>query len=162
VKRKKDGAGGGKAKAKRGSDELPPLPPFPSTPTFDRFVDFARRILAVPKAAIDEQEAAYKKGKPHRKPSAKVRLLLLLMVLTACTSLSPGAEKIKVTRNAKDVAGCKAVGEVSGLTANQALPGAKKKMMNAALALGADTVFVTSTVGSYDGVAYLCGSSGSR
>ena len=54
------------------------------------------------------------------------------------------------------------MGEVSGLTANQALPGAKKKMMNAALALGADVVFVTSTMGSYDGVAYLCGSSGSH
>jgi hypothetical protein len=91
-----------------------------------------------------------------------VVLALTMLTATACTSLSPGAEKIKVTRNPKDVAGCKAVGEVSGLTANQALPGAKKKMMNAALALGADVVFVTSTVGSYDGVAYLCGSSDSR
>ena len=87
---------------------------------------------------------------------------LTMLPATACTSLSPGAEKIKVTRDSKDVAGCKAVGEVSGLTTNQALPGAKKKMMNAALALGADVVFVTSTVGSYDGVAYLCGSSGSH
>ncbi|HVT57179.1 MAG TPA: hypothetical protein VHR45_02160 [Thermoanaerobaculia bacterium] len=65
MKRKKDGAAGGKAR--RGSDELPPLPPLPSTPTFDRFVDFARRIISVSKAEIDEQEAAYQKGKPHRK-----------------------------------------------------------------------------------------------
>jgi hypothetical protein len=57
VKRKKDGAAGGKAR--RGSDELPPLPPLPSTPTFDRFVDFARRIISVPKSDIEEQERLY-------------------------------------------------------------------------------------------------------
>jgi hypothetical protein len=92
----------------------------------------------------------------------KVSIVLFLMTLTSCTSLSPGAEKVKFTRDPKDVAGCKAVGQVSGLTGTQALPGAKQKMMNAALAIGADVVFVTSTVGSYDGVAYRCGSHDSR
>jgi hypothetical protein len=85
-----------------------------------------------------------------------VVLALTLLSVAACSSLSPGAEKVRVTRDPKDVAGCKAVGQVSGLTGTQALPGAEKKMMNAALALGADVVFVTSTIGSYDGVAYRC------
>jgi len=67
VKRAKDGGGGGKAKAQRGSDELPPLPPLPSTPTFDRFVDFARKIVNVPKSEIDEQERLYQERRRKRK-----------------------------------------------------------------------------------------------
>lgn len=67
MKHKKDGAGGGKAKARRGSDELPPLPPLPSTPTFDRFVDFARRIISVPKAEIEEQERLYQEQRERHK-----------------------------------------------------------------------------------------------
>jgi hypothetical protein len=59
------GAAGGKAR--RGSDELPPLPPFPSTTTFDRFVDFARKIVNVPKSEIDEQERLYKERRRKRK-----------------------------------------------------------------------------------------------
>jgi hypothetical protein len=65
VKRAKDAAGG---KARRGSDELPPLPPLPSTPTFDRFVDFARKIVNVPKSEIDEQERLYQERRKRGKP----------------------------------------------------------------------------------------------
>ena len=59
------GAAGGKAR--RGSDELPPLPPLPSTPTFDRFVDFARKIVNVPKSEIDEQERLDQERRRRRK-----------------------------------------------------------------------------------------------
>lgn len=92
----------------------------------------------------------------NRCDASAVAVVLTLLSAAACSSLSPGAEKVKVTRDPKDVAGCKAVGQVSGLTGTQALPGAEKKMMNAAFALRADVVFVTSTIGSYDGVAYRC------
>jgi hypothetical protein len=64
-------AGGGKAA--RGSDELPPLPPLPSTPTFARFVDFARRIISVPRSEIEKQERLYReerKRRAARSPSA--------------------------------------------------------------------------------------------
>jgi hypothetical protein len=88
-------------------------------------------------------------------PSTIVRVLTLFMA-AACSSLAPGAEGVKVTRNPKDVAECKPMGQVSGLTGTQALPGAEKKMMNAAFALGGNVVFVTSTIGSYEGVAYRC------
>lgn len=64
MKHGKDGEGGGKAR--RGSDELPPLPPLPATPTFDRFVDFARKIVNVPKAEIDEQERLYRERRRRR------------------------------------------------------------------------------------------------
>jgi hypothetical protein len=65
----KRGKDAGDGKARRGSDELPPLPPLPSTPTFDRFVDFARKIVNVPKSAIDEQERLYQeRRKRERKP----------------------------------------------------------------------------------------------
>ena len=64
MKRAKDAGGG---KPQRGSDELPPLPPLPATPTFDRFVDFARRIISVPKAEIDEQERLYQEKRKRRK-----------------------------------------------------------------------------------------------
>jgi hypothetical protein len=34
---------------------------------FERFWDLARRIIAVPKAEIDEQEAEYKRNRAKRK-----------------------------------------------------------------------------------------------
>lgn len=63
----KHAKGGAKGKAARGSDELPPLPPLPSTPTFDRFVDFARRIISVPKAEIEKQERLYQERRRRDK-----------------------------------------------------------------------------------------------
>jgi hypothetical protein len=40
----------------------------PKDPTpFERFWDFARRIVAVPKAEIDQQEAEYQRQRKKRK-----------------------------------------------------------------------------------------------
>jgi len=67
VKHAKDGDGG---KAGRTSPSLPDLPPLPSSPTFDRFVDFARKIVRVPKSEIVEQERLYRERRnlPPKKP----------------------------------------------------------------------------------------------
>lgn len=49
---------------------VPPsdLPTIAETP-FDRFAKFTRRILAVPKAEVEEKERAYREeGKHTRKP----------------------------------------------------------------------------------------------
>jgi Domain of unknown function (DUF4156) len=73
-----------------------------------------------------------------------VLICVALLSLGACTNLSPGAEAVRITRNPKDVAGCKVVGQVSGLTGNQALPDSKARMKNAAAAMGADVIFATS------------------
>ena len=64
----KDADGG---KAGRASPDPPP-PSLPSpesseqTP-FERFVEFARKIVAVPKSEIDEQERIYKSRRRTRK-----------------------------------------------------------------------------------------------
>jgi hypothetical protein len=92
-------------------------------------------------------------------------LTALVAFASGCSSAAPGAEKIRVTNNPKDVAGCKVAGQVSGLTGGQAYPDSKTKMRNAALALGADTIYVTSTVnltGGYEGMSYNCGGADTR
>jgi hypothetical protein len=63
------GADGGKA-GRASPDPPPPSLPSPEsseqTP-FERFVDFARKIVAVPKSEIDEQERIYKSQRRTRK-----------------------------------------------------------------------------------------------
>lgn len=75
--------------------------------------------------------------------------------------LAPGAEKVKITRNPSDVAGCKAVGNVHVEGGN--LTDAPQILTkNRAIGLGGDTVFNTSlqlseTMGGViDGVVYRC------
>jgi len=75
----------------------------------------------------------------------------------ACVTvtLAPGAEKVKITKNAGDVASCKVVGNVNsrplGLKATNAT------LQNQALGLGGNTVFVTgANAVSVAGVAYIC------
>ena len=70
-------------------------------------------------------------------------------------ALAPGAEKVKITRQAGDVASCKAVGNVmSPLVGYQAI---NATLQNQALGLGGNTVFVTGTEPkSVAGVAYSC------
>ena len=68
---------------------------------------------------------------------------------------APGAEKVKITKEASDVASCKAVGNVKspliGYDATNAT------LQNQALGLGGNTVFVTGPEGqSVAGVAYSC------
>ncbi len=70
-------------------------------------------------------------------------------------ALAPGAEKVKITKNAGDVASCKVVGNVNsrplGLKATNAT------LQNQALGLGGNTVFVTgANAVSVAGVAYIC------
>ncbi len=88
-------------------------------------------------------------------------LLAATLFLSACTTLAPGAEKVKLTRNAKDVAGCSVIGPVETPRRNDVGLGggteADTTMKNNAFSIGADTVFVTSAMASFSGVAYRCG-----
>jgi hypothetical protein len=63
------GAAGGKAAG--GSPDLPPSslssPESSEQTPFERFVEFARKIVAVPKSEIDEQERIYKSQRRTRK-----------------------------------------------------------------------------------------------
>ena len=70
-------------------------------------------------------------------------------------ALAPGAEKVRITKSASDVASCKAVGNVvskpMGPTATNA------DLQNKTFGLGGNTIFVTAANGdSVEGVAYSC------
>jgi hypothetical protein len=49
----------------------PSSPPLPSSPDFDRFIELARKIVAVPRAEIDDQEKRYRKDNNRRRPKTK-------------------------------------------------------------------------------------------
>jgi hypothetical protein len=77
-----------------------------------------------------------------------------------CTTvaLAPGAERLRITNNAADVASCKAVGNVKAKSDSvfdsDAVTAA---IRNQALGLGGNTILFTGYVGSSEeGVAYNC------
>jgi hypothetical protein len=78
-------------------------------------------------------------------------------LVTGCATvaLAPGAEKVKITKNASDVVSCKAVGNVKSLMDGPEAVNAT--LQNQTLGFGGNTVFVTGTEGqSVTGVAYSC------
>src|ERR1700732_86116 len=89
---------------------------------------------------------------------------VLAASLTACGTLAPGADRILVTRDAAQVAGCSSVGIVSAdvnlLTSVAGDWNAEGwyKIRNQAAALHADKVLLTSSRMAPDsGTAYRCG-----
>lgn len=84
----------------------------------------------------------------------KTSLLLTaaLLTLSGCGSLAPGAEKVRITHEARDVVGCKIIGPVSG-------NGDAIEKKNVVLASGGDTLLITSSwiiAPQYKGIAYNC------
>lgn len=81
---------------------------------------------------------------------------LASVALVACATHAPGADQVRITKQATDVEACKVVGNVHS-TPPYVLPNEDyAQMRNAALALEADTVFVTSRAVVSRGVAYRC------
>jgi hypothetical protein len=73
----------------------------------------------------------------------------------ATVTLAPGAEKVTITKNASDVASCKAVGNVKSPMIG--LEGTNGTLQNQALGLGGNAVFVTGVVGEFvAGIVYSC------
>jgi hypothetical protein len=73
--------------------------------------------------------------------------------LAACVSLVPGADKIRITRNASDVSACGAVGNIR--VPHDDILNADAVFRNQTVGLGGNTAFVTSDrLG--EGVAYRC------
>jgi len=88
-------------------------------------------------------------------------LSVCAIYLGACVTLAPGAAKVRITKDASDVAGCTAVGNVNTLGAPQGpsqIADSSTELRNKALGLGGNVIFVTSTtLGVPDqGVAYRC------
>ena len=73
----------------------------------------------------------------------------------ATVALAPGAENVKITKKAGDVASCKVVGNVKAQPVGP--EATKATLRNQALGLGGNTVFVTGADAvSVAGVAYSC------
>jgi len=96
------------------------------------------------------------------KPAAAALLAVLLCV--ACASLVPGAEKVFVTKNPADVAGCKALGMVKSDTRGglfgDVSGDASIEIRNEVVGLGGNTLFVSTGTGGFHkeaGMAYSCG-----
>jgi hypothetical protein len=85
----------------------------------------------------------------------------MLILMTACVSLAPGADKVRITKNPSDVANCSAVGniKVPGEASGQLdIATAGTEFRNQTVGVGGNTAFVTSsTLGiPVEGVAYRC------
>jgi hypothetical protein len=78
-------------------------------------------------------------------------------VSSGCTTmaLAPGAEQVKVTRNAADVAGCHAVGNVA-VDSNATQHDWDTQLRNKTLGLSGDVLFLTSVLAATEGIAYRC------
>lgn len=83
------------------------------------------------------------------------RLLAVLtgVIASGCVALAPGTEKVRLTRQAADVAHCKAVGTVDA-QGNSATD-LRHRIQNEALGLGGNVVYLTTSVGN-EGEAYQC------
>jgi hypothetical protein len=83
----------------------------------------------------------------------------LILACAGCTSLAPGAEKVKITTAAKDVEGCKILGQVTAPGPFNGPDDWKNQLKNATFALGGDAVFRTGPLAftrHVDGIAYRC------
>jgi hypothetical protein len=92
------------------------------------------------------------------------RVLVLSVSVTylvACITPAPGADKVRITKDASDVSACTAVGNVNTLGVPQGpsqIADSSTELRNQAVGLGGNVVFVTAaTLGVPDqGVAYRC------
>jgi Domain of unknown function (DUF4156) len=83
------------------------------------------------------------------------------ILCNACVSLAPGADKVRITKNASDVSMCTAVGNVNasgGVQGPSEIVDASTEFRNQAVGLGGNVVFVTlATLGvPAEGVVYRC------
>lgn len=81
--------------------------------------------------------------------------LTAIGLLAGCVTmtLAPGADQVKITRNAADVTGCRAVGNVS---ANSGPLDLNTELRNKTLGLGGNVLFTTGLFSANEGVAYRC------
>lgn len=81
-----------------------------------------------------------------------------VVLLTACVSLAPEAEKLRVTSDNSQVAGCKILGQVTSQPPYVGPNDGVNQLRNNAAALGADTLLLTSSgaLRGKTGMAYQC------
>ena len=83
--------------------------------------------------------------------------VIAVFLFAGCTTaVVPQAEAIRVTRNKAEIAQCQILGTVEAHPPFVWPGDDVKQLKNKAAPLGADTVFVTNSVGTIVGVAYKC------
>jgi hypothetical protein len=90
-----------------------------------------------------------------------VFLVLTTSSLTACVSLAPGANNVRLTKAASEVTGCTAVGNISvprDANGQPDIANADAEFRNQVVGLGGNTGFITSEpLGvPVEGIAYRC------
>ena len=90
-----------------------------------------------------------------------LRLTPAIVALITCSCvtapLAPGADKVKFTQSAADVAGCKAVGNVSTEYNVWHPEWVEASLRNKTVGLDGNALFLTlGTAGRKEGVAYRC------
>ncbi len=87
----------------------------------------------------------------------KAALGFAILLLTGCTStLTPEAQRVRVTKKEADVAGCQSLGFVEAPPPHSTPDDAEHELRNRAAALGGNVLFVTSYSLKATGVAYAC------
>jgi hypothetical protein len=84
-----------------------------------------------------------------------------VLLLTACVTLAPGADEVRITKNAADVVACSAVGNINtsgGVQGPSQIVDSSTELRNQAVGLGGNVVFVTMAVLGVpgEGVVYRC------
>lgn len=77
------------------------------------------------------------------------------LLAAGCASLRPDAREVRLTRDSKDVDGCKELGSVQSWI-SFSFRDAQNQLKNKAAKLKGDTVLVSSTFGDDLGTAYDC------
>jgi hypothetical protein len=88
-------------------------------------------------------------------------VVFLSMLVSGCVSPAPGADKVRLTKNAGDVASCSAVGNVKvapGPNGTVDIATAGVEFRNQVVGYGGNTAYLTSDpLGvPVEGVAYRC------
>jgi hypothetical protein len=132
-------------------------------------------------AILGQQETDLRESKAYRGVSMPPRIFVLFPILgliaTGCVApseidkghgiansgipLAPGAEQVKVTRIAGEVANCQAVGNLGGVNGGNLTDAGQRIARNQAIGLGGNTIFDTSSAlqesqGVVEGVVYRC------
>jgi hypothetical protein len=93
--------------------------------------------------------------------SSSIVASAVLLLLTACVTPAPGADKVRITKNSSDVSTCTAVGNIKVPTdshGNVDMANAATQFRNQTIGLGGNTGLVTYGLASApaQGVAYRC------
>jgi hypothetical protein len=87
----------------------------------------------------------------------RLQLGVCALLLSACTTMAPGAKGFAITRSTAEVEHCKPLGAVQSVPP-YVIPGDDlKQLRNRSVPLGADTILLTSPrFVSTAGIAYRC------